>query len=102
MPVLKLKSQHSLSSPDEATARIKKRIAEEVEKQAQYVTDLKETVVHPNQSEYSCKVYGFNLSGHFHSTENEVAVEVNLPFAAIAVKGMIESQLQDALNQTLR
>ena len=100
MPVLKLKSQHSLS-PDEATDRIKKRIAEEVEKQAHYVTELKETVILPNKSEYSCKVYGFNLSGHFHSTEKEVAVEVNLPFAAMMVKGMIESQLQSALDQAL-
>ena len=101
MPVLKLKSPHSLP-PDEAAARVKKRIAEEVEKQAQYVTELKETVIHPNKSEYSCKVYGFNLSGSFHSTENEIAVEVNLPFAAMMVKGMIENQLQSALDQALR
>ena len=101
MPLLKLKSPHSLS-PDEATARVKARIAEEVEKQAQYVTELKETVIHPNQSEYSCKVYGLNLSGGFHSTATEVAVEVNLPFAAVMMKGMIENQLQSALDQTLR
>ena len=101
MPVLKLKTRHSLS-PEEATTRVKKRIAEEAEKQAQYVTELKETVIHPNQSEYSCKVYGYNLSGNFHATENEVAVEVNLPFAAVMIKGMIESQLQSALDQTLR
>ncbi|MCL2304469.1 MAG: polyhydroxyalkanoic acid system family protein [Planctomycetaceae bacterium] len=100
MPVLKLKSRHSLS-PDEATARVKKRIAEEVEKQARYVTELKETATLPNKLEYSCKVYGFNLSGQFHSTESEVAVEVNLPFAAMMVKGMIESQLQSALDQAL-
>ena len=101
MPVLKLKSRHSLS-PDEATARVKNRIAEEVEKQARYVTDLKETVIHPNESEYSCKVYGFNLSGHFLSSENEIAIEVNLPFAAVMMKGMIESQLQNALDQALK
>ena len=101
MPVLKLKSPHSLS-PDEATARLKKRIAEEAEKQAQYVTELKETVIHPNKSEYSCKVYGFNLSGNFQTTDHEIAIEVNLPFAAVMMKGMIESQLQSALDQMLR
>ncbi len=101
MPILKLISRHSLT-PDEATARVKKRIAKEVEKQAQYVTELKEIVIHPNKSEYSCKVYGFNLDGNFHATPDEVAVEINLPFAAMMMKGMIESQLQAALDQVLK
>ena len=101
MPVLKIKVQHSLA-PEEAAKRIKKRIAEEVEKQAQYVTELKENSIQPNRSEYSCKVYGFNLDGNFHAEPNQVAVEVNLPFAAMMMKGMIENQIQNALGDALK
>jgi len=101
MPVLKIKAKHSLA-PEEAASRIKKRISEEVEKQAQYVTELKENAIEPNKSEYSCKVYGFNLSGSLFAGPDEVAVEVNLPFAAMIMKGMIESQIQNALDNALK
>ncbi|MGL6197210.1 MAG: polyhydroxyalkanoic acid system family protein [Thermoguttaceae bacterium] len=101
MPQIQVKSKHNLSA-EEATTRIKKRISEEVDKQVHYVTDVKETWSDPNHAEFSFKAYGFALSGSFASEPGEVDVSINLPFAAIMVKGMIESQLKTALEQVLQ
>lgn len=101
MPLIKFHTPHNLS-PEEATERIKQRITQEVEKQAQYVQDLKEVWITPNQAEYSCKVYGFFLDGRFESKPGVFESELNLPFAAMMMKGMIEKQIQLALNEILK
>ena len=100
MPQLQFKTQHSLSA-DEATSRIKTRIKQEIDKVAHYVTDMKETWLDPNHAEFSFKAYGFAVDGKMLSEPGEVNVSVNLPFAAMMVKGMIESQLRGALDQIL-
>lgn len=100
MPPLHLETTHKLSA-EEATERLKKRIGEEVGKQAQYVTDLKENWIDPNHAEFSFKAYGFAVDGSFKSEPGIVRVSLNLPFAAMMVKGMIESQLKNAVKQAL-
>lgn len=102
MPLLKFYTSHNLTV-EEATERVKQRIVREVEKQVNYVQDLKEIPGStPNQAEYSCKVYGFSLNGRFDSKPGVLETELNLPFAAMVVKGMIEEQIQLALNDVLK
>ncbi len=100
MPQLNFKFSHKLSA-EEATARIKKRITEEVQKQANYVTDLKENWSDPNHADFSFKAYGFAVDGSFKSEPGEIHASINLPFAAMIVKGMLESQVRGALEQLL-
>ena len=100
MPQLQFKTPHTLS-PDEATARIKVRIKDEIGKAAHLVSDMKENWLDSNHAEFSFKAYGFAVDGKMFSEPGEVNVSLNLPFAAMMIKGMIESQLKGALNQIL-
>lgn len=100
MPIVNMNMPHELSA-EEATERLKERIKLEVDKQAKYVTDLKENWLDPNHAEFSFKAYGFAVSGSFKSEPKCVSVSLNLPFAAMMVKGMLEDQVKTAVAQVL-
>lgn len=91
---------HTLTQ-NEATERLKKKHQEIREKHTYTVTDLTENWLDPNTLEFAFKVYGFSVTGSARSLEHSVALSVDLPVAAVMMKGMIESQIKKELNEVL-
>ncbi len=100
MPMMTISMPHSLGQ-EEATRRLKAKHAEIKEKHTYTVTDLKETWTSPNAMEFAFKVLGFALTGSVESTEENVAITVDLPVAAMLMKGTIENEIKKELSQVL-
>ncbi|GHT24349.1 hypothetical protein FACS189419_09260 [Planctomycetales bacterium] len=100
MPLLNVTQQHKLSR-DEATARLKKKRDEIKEKHTYTVSDLREEWTSPHSLDFSFKVLGFSVTGSAVSNESEVRITVDLPTAAMLMKGSIESQIRQELSKVL-
>lgn len=86
---------------DEATRRLKEKHAEIKEKHTYTVTDLTETWTSPNSMAFAFKVLGFSLTGNVESLDEAVSIAVDLPVAAMLMKGTIESEIKKELTQVL-
>ena len=91
---------HQLSQ-DEATRRLKEK-KEEIQQLHTYtVTDLTENWTDPNSMDFAFKVFGFSLTGSVKSLKDAVNIAVDLPIAAMPLRGTIQSQVEKELTQVL-
>lgn len=100
MPLMTISMPHQLGK-EEATRRLKEKRTEIKEKHTYTVTDLTETWVNPNSMDFAFKVLGFSLTGNVESLDDAVNIAVDLPVAAMIVKGTIESEIKKELGQVL-
>jgi len=87
-------------SQDEALKRIKGFVADAKVKYSNQVSDLLENW-NGNVGAFSGSGSGFAVSGTIAVNPAVVAVELTVPFAAIFLKGKIESGITDALTRLL-
>jgi len=85
---------------EQALSRIKAYVAEAKVKHADKVNDLQESW-NGNVGTFSGSGSGFAVSGTIAVNPAVVAVELTVPFAAIFLKGKIESGITDALTRLL-
>lgn len=100
MPLVNISMPHRLGR-EEATRRLKEKHAEIKSKHTYTVTDLTETWTSPDSMDFAFKVYGFSLTGNVESKDDSVDIAVDLPVAAMIVKGTIESEIKKELGQVL-
>jgi hypothetical protein len=91
MPKIKLSVPHRLGQ-DEAKTRISKLISDSRGQFGDKVTDLKESWS-GNVETFSFRAMGFEIDGQLNVQPAEVGIDVNLPWAAIPFKGMVESEI---------
>jgi hypothetical protein len=101
MPTLNVTIAHQLPQA-EATERLKQKRTEIKEQHTYTVTDLKETWTTSHSLDFSFKILGFSLTGSAESLESSVHIMVDLPAAALIMKGTIESQIRRELEQVLK
>ncbi len=100
MPQMIVSVSHPLDQ-EEATARLNKKLLEIKEKHQYEVRDLIETRPDPHTLKFSFKAFGFGVSGICESKPGEVRMDLDLPFAAMVIRGMIESQVKSELKAVL-
>ena len=95
MPKLLTQIPHNLGR-EEATRRIKEKAAEARDQ----VTDLDEQW-NDHTLTFRFKAMGFGVSGTLVVEDAAVKIDVDLPLAAIMVKGMIEQRLRQEIAAVL-
>ncbi len=100
MPQMTVSVPHTLGQ-EEATTRLNKKLVEIKEKHQYEVRDLVETRPDPHSLAFSFKALGFAVSGRCKSLPDAVTMDLDLPFAAMIVKGMIERQIRSELEAVL-
>ncbi|MBP3556603.1 MAG: polyhydroxyalkanoic acid system family protein [Thermoguttaceae bacterium] len=100
MPNLTKNYPHSLGK-EEAARRIKERIASEKINKANVASVSKEVWNDPYNLDFAMTLFGYRVDGTLKIEESDVVVNLNLPFVAMMVKGMIESQMQEQMETML-
>ncbi|MCL2623521.1 MAG: polyhydroxyalkanoic acid system family protein, partial [Planctomycetaceae bacterium] len=83
------------------TALLKSKIAAALQENSKTVHHFSERWTDDHTMEFAFKTMGFSVSGLLKSLPKLVTVDVTLPFAAMMVKGMIESRLQEEIGKIL-
>lgn len=99
MPKMSVVVPHQLTQ-DEAMGRIRRLLGEVKTDYGDKVTDLKESWS-GNRGEFGFKAMGFAVSGTLDVKPGEVALNGNLPFAALPFKSKIETTIRDRATQLL-
>ncbi len=87
---------HSLGK-DEAARRLRERISSEKISKANLVSVSKEVWNDPYNLDYSMTLFNYRVDGTLEITDDQVVVNLNLPFVAMMVKGMIENQMDQQM-----
>ena len=99
MPTVKTSVSHNLEK-DEVITRLKDH-GETLEKHwAAQVKDLEQTWS-GDRMEVAFQAFGFPIRGDVSVETTQVVVNVELPFAAIMIRGAIEEQILKDLKQVL-
>ena len=100
MSLLTVTVQHQLGQ-EEATRRLKAKKDEIQSKQTYTVTDLKENWTSSHSMDFGFKVLGFSLTGSVKSESDAATIAVELPVAAMIMRGTIENEIRKELTQVL-
>ena len=100
MPNLPKTYPHSLGK-EEAARRLKERIASEKINKANVASVSKEVWNDPYNLDFAMTLFGYRVDGALKVEDSEIIVDLNLPFAAMLVKGMIEAQMQQQMDLML-
>ena len=100
MPKITVSRNHNLD-PSVVTALLKSKMTAALQEHANAVRDFRERWTDEHTMEFAFKAMGFGVSGLLKSLPGQVAVDVTLPLAAMMVKGMIESRLQEEIGRIL-
>ena len=100
MPNLTKTYPHSLGK-EEAARRLKERIASEKISKANVASVTKEVWNDPYNLDFSMTLFNYRVDGTLQVEESEIVVNLNLPFVAMMVKGMIEAQMQQQMDAML-
>lgn len=100
MPNLTKTYPHSLGK-EEAARRLKERIASEKINKANVASVTKEVWNDPYNLDFSMTLFNYRVDGTMKVEDSEVVVNLNLPFVAMMVKGMIEAQMQQQMDAML-
>ena len=100
MPKITVSRNHNLDQLA-VTALLKSKIAAALQENSNAVRDFRERWTDNHTLEFAFKVMGFSVSGLLKSLSDRVTVDVTLPFAAMMVKGIIESRLQEEIGKIL-
>lgn len=96
MPNMTKTYPHSLGK-DEAARRLRERISSEKISKANLVSVSKEVWNDPYNLDYSMTLFNHRVDGTLEITDDQVVVNLNLPFVAMMVKGMIENQMDQQM-----
>jgi hypothetical protein len=100
MPSMKMSVPHSL--PREKAIDRLKNMTEQIKKQyGNMVQNLKESWSNDSGS-FSFTVMGFDVSGNVKVEDREVKLDGQIPIAALAFKGKIESVIRDKMTELLQ
>jgi hypothetical protein len=99
MPKLAFNVPHQLSQ-DEATRRLKQRIADARQSYQQQVSGLEEKWS-DGRLDFRFSTMGITVKGHVTSAEAEVRIHADLPLVALPLKGTIEKQVRAELTRLL-
>ncbi|MBR5242962.1 MAG: polyhydroxyalkanoic acid system family protein [Thermoguttaceae bacterium] len=100
MPNLTKNYPHSLGK-EEAARRLKERIASEKINKANVASVSKEVWNDPYNLDFSMTIFNYRVDGTLKVEDSEIVVNLNLPFVAMMVKGMIEAQMQQQMDAML-
>ena len=100
MPKITVSRNHNRDQ-SAVTTLLKSKIAAALQESASTVRDFSERWTDDHTMEFAFKAMGFRVSGLLKSLPGKVAVDVTLPLAAMMVKGMIESRLQEEIGKIL-
>ena len=100
MPKITVFRNHN-HDPSAVTALLKLKIAAALQENSSTVRDFSEHWTDDHTLEFAFKAMGFSVSGLLKSLPGKVAIDVTLPFAAMMVKGIIESRLQEEVGKIL-
>ena len=99
MPRIAIAMPHVLGQ-ETAVARVKQLLEKVKHKYQDQVSDLAETW-NDNVMDFQFKTYTFNIKGQLKVEPNQVALDGDIPFAALMFKGRIEQTLKDELTRLL-
>ncbi|MBQ8285859.1 MAG: polyhydroxyalkanoic acid system family protein [Thermoguttaceae bacterium] len=97
MPNLTKTYPHSLGK-EEAARRLKERIASEKINKANVASVSKEVWNDPYNLDFAMTLFGYRIDGTLKVEDSEIIVNLNLPFVAMMVKGMIEDQMRQQMD----
>ena len=99
MPAFHVETAHTLGQ-SEAVVRLKSFVDNIREQFKEQVTEM--TGEWGESSlRFSLTTYGFTISGTLNVKENQIDVEGQLPFAAVAFRGKIQQTIEQELNRAL-
>ncbi len=99
MPKLNLTVDHQLGA-EQAKERLQTYLDKIKSQHGDKFKDLQEEMS-GNQGSFSFKTMGFKVAGNLAINDENVAVDLDLPFAAMLFKGKIESELKSQLARLL-
>ncbi len=100
MPKLNVTVDHQLGA-EKAKERLQTYLDKVKSQHGDKFKDLQENMS-GNQGSFSFKTMGFKVAGGLAVSDSNVAVDLDLPFAAMLFKGKIESELKSQLTRLLR
>jgi len=100
MPKISIAEKHALTQ-EEAVSRIKNDIAAAIQANQALVSGYSDEWTDENTMKFKFKVFGFSISGTARSLPSEVAIDADLPLAAVMLKGTIETRLRDEMKKSL-
>ena len=100
MPKMSLRIPHQLDRA-EARSRIEGMIDSLREQYGDKITDINESW-NGDTGAFSFKAMGMSLAGTLQVTDNEVAVDGDLPWAAKPFQGTIEATIRERTERLLR
>ena len=99
MPSIKISIPHKLGA-DEAKKRIKNLISDAQQQLGNKVSDVKESWT-DNRGDFSFRAMGFSVSGTLKVEPTTADLEINLPFAALPLKGRVEKEISNRAKELL-
>ncbi len=100
MPKFNFEIPHSLSA-DDAQAKVQKFAEALQSKLKDQVSDLQQTW-DGNDLVFGFKTFGIKIDGKISVLDDKLAIEGELPFAAMMFKGKIESEMREQLERLLK
>ena len=100
MPKITVSRNHNLDQLA-VTALLKSKIAAALQENSNAVRDFSERWTDDHTLEFAFKTMGFRVSGQLKSLPGMVTVETTVPLAAMMVKGVIESRLNEEIGKIL-
>lgn len=96
MPKVAIQVPHEL--PRDVAVKKLKSYSEDVRTQFEgQVTEIEEYWSEDGVAEFSFRLMGFSVAGTTSTDEYHVEVKLNLPFAAIPFRGMIEKEIKSRI-----
>lgn len=99
MPKVSLSVPHSLSQ-EEATQRLQEFLPRVRQHYGNHVSNVQESW-NDNQLDFSFTTFGFDIAGSMLVTASQVVFNGTIPFAAMMVKGKVESAIREELGKLL-
>jgi hypothetical protein len=100
MPKIRISRNHAFDHLT-VTALLKSKIATALQEHSNAVRDFTERWTDDHTMEFAFKTMGLSVSGLLKSLPGKVSVETTVPLAAMMIKGMIESRLNDEIGKIL-
>jgi hypothetical protein len=100
MPTVKTTVSHNLEK-EEVKSRLENHSDTLQKHWAAQVQDLERSWVSDDKMEVAFKAFGFPIKGDVTVEPSDVVVKVELPFAAIMLRGAIEEQIVKDLKELL-
>ena len=100
MPKISISTNHHLDQ-SVVTAMLKSKMAVALQEHASAVRDFSEHWTDEHTMEFAFKVMSFSVSGLLKSLPGHMVIDVTLPFAAMMIKGMVESRLKEEIGKIL-